>query len=121
GLPSERGEFILARVSQVATAAHAPLAGEHCKPNFFIVVTSQPDLLLQKWVRRDPRMVNTCNGGGYLREFLHSRGPVRVWYNAEFRTRDGTSLTEDNGGLDISGLVLGFCTVANGHSDFTRL
>ncbi len=121
GLPGDRGEFILSRVSQIAIAAHAPLAGEHCKPNLFIVVTSQPDLLLEKWVRRDSRMVNSCNGWGYVREFLHARGPVRVWYNAEFRTRDGAALSEDSGGLDISGLMLSACSVSNSHSDFTRL
>ena len=42
---------MLARLSQVATEAKAPLAGERCTANFFIVVTPQPELLLKKSAR----------------------------------------------------------------------
>lgn len=102
GLPSERGEFILARVSQIARDSHAPLADEHCKPNFFVVVTDDPDLLVQKWIKHDRNLVNTCDGMGYVREFLHSRQPVRVFYNAKFRSVDGRD-------RDLSSLsLLGF-------------
>lgn len=48
GLPADRGEFLLARVSEIARASHAPLAGEHCRPNFYIVVAANPELLLRK-------------------------------------------------------------------------
>src|SRR6516225_10296146 len=51
GLPKEQGEFVLARLSQIATSVRAPLAGEHCKPNFYVVVASEPELLLKKWQR----------------------------------------------------------------------
>lgn len=84
GLSKERGEFILERVSQIARDAHAPLGPEHCKPNLYVVVTDTPDLLLEKWTRRDRRMFNDCNGMGYIKEFLHSRNPVRAYYNATF-------------------------------------
>lgn len=81
GLPREQGEYILARISQVAAAAHAPLAGEHCKANLLVVATPYPDLLLKKWKARDTQMYNNCNGLGGVDTFLHSRQPVRVWYN----------------------------------------
>jgi hypothetical protein len=64
GLPKEQGEFVLARLSQIATAAKAPLAGEHCTANFYVIVTSQPELLLKKWQARDRRMFDTRNGMG---------------------------------------------------------
>ena len=83
GLPSERGEFILARVSQVARDSHAPLAAEHCTPNLFVMVTDNPDLLLEKWSQRNRGLLNTCNGMGYIKAFLHSRQPVRVYYNGK--------------------------------------
>jgi len=86
GLPQERGEFILARISQIAKDSHAPLGPEQCEPNLFIVVTDNPDVLLEKWTKRDRHMLNTCNGMGYVKEFLHSRQPVRVYYNARFST-----------------------------------
>lgn len=81
GLPRQQGEYILARLSQVAAAAHAPLAGEHCKANLFVVATPFPDLLLRKWWARDKQMYNTCDGVGGIERYLHSKQPVRVWYN----------------------------------------
>jgi len=114
GLSSEAGEFILARLSQVAREAHAPLAPEHCRPNLYIVVTSDPDLLIEKWVKRDRRSFNTCSGFGYIREFLHSRRPVRVLYNAALRSSDGAD--RDLGALYVAGWRLDFslnsCTSA---------
>jgi len=59
GLPKEQGEFVLARLSQIVTSSKAPLAGEHCKANFYVVVTSEPEALIRKWQARDPRMFNT--------------------------------------------------------------
>jgi len=35
---------MLARLSQIATQAKAPLAGEHCKANFYVVVTREPEV-----------------------------------------------------------------------------
>lgn len=81
GLPRGDGEYILARITQVATAAHAPMAGKRCKPNLYVVATAYPDLLLQKWWDRDRLMYNECNGLGGVKEFLHSKQPIRVWYN----------------------------------------
>ena len=84
GLPKERGEFVLGRVSEIARDAHAPLGSEHCKPNLYIVVSDNPDDLLKKWSKRDVSLFNTCNGMGYVREFMHSRQPIRAYYNARF-------------------------------------
>lgn len=106
GLPNERGEFILARLSQIARDSHAPLAPEHCRPNLYVVVTSQPDLLVEKWTRRDRNMFNSCSGYGYVREFLHSRQPVRAFYNAELVSSDGAH--RDPAALDVAGLRLTF-------------
>jgi hypothetical protein len=89
GLTHDQGEFVLARLSQIATSAKAPLAGAHCKPNFYIVVTHEPDLLLKKWHARDRPMFVTRNGQGYINDFLNTPRPVRVWYNADFLSPDG--------------------------------
>jgi hypothetical protein len=106
GLPSERGEFILARLSQIARDSHAPLAPEHCRPNLYVVVTGQPDALVEKWTRRDRNMFNSCSGYGYVKEFLHSRQPVRAFYNAELVSSDGAH--RDPAALDVAGLRLQF-------------
>jgi hypothetical protein len=95
GLPRERGEFVLARVSQNVTAAHAPLATEHCRANLFIVLADQADGLLTRWYARDRRMFDTSSGVGALQRFLATPRPVRVWYNASIRSDDGVPLTSD--------------------------
>jgi hypothetical protein len=82
GLPRNMGEFILARISQAAREARAPLAGRHCQPNLFVVVTPHPNQVLKEWMARNPK-VNTRHGLAPLQRFLHSTRPVRVWYNEQ--------------------------------------
>src|SRR5580698_10196399 len=43
GLPKADGEYMLTRLTEIATLAGAPLAPQHCKPNLYIIVTSKPD------------------------------------------------------------------------------
>jgi hypothetical protein len=93
GMPKADGEYILSRVSKIATAAGAPLAPANCKGNFFIVVTSDPEGVIKAWSKRDVRIFGdeTDQGGSKIREF-QSSSPVRVWYNTEFYQIDGTPL-----------------------------
>lgn len=107
GLPKEQGEFVLARLSQIAREAKAPLAGEHCQANFYIVVTPQPEVLLKKWQARDRRMFDTGNGVGHLRRFLDHPRAVRVWYNVGFASTDGTPITSDSLAGALVGTTLG--------------
>jgi hypothetical protein len=94
GMPKADGEYILSRVSKIATAAGAPLAPPNCKGNFFIVVTSDPEGVIKAWSKRDVRIFGeeTDQGGTRIREFLSSSSPVRVWHNTEFYQIDGTPL-----------------------------
>lgn len=82
GMPREMGEFVLARISQAARAAGAPLAGTHCQPNLFVLVTAHPNAVLKRWLARAPH-VNTPHGLALVKEFTHSSQPVRVWYDSE--------------------------------------
>ncbi len=90
GLPRRWGEFILGRISQAAGDAHTPLAGRHCQPNLFVVVTSQPDSVLKQWVARHPQ-VDTKHGLARLDRFLHSTRPIRVLYNPQPSCAGGIS------------------------------
>lgn len=98
GLPGSDGEYILARVSKIATAAGAPLAPEHCKGNFYVIVTSDPEGVIKAWSKRDVRMFGdeTDQGGTKIREFTAS-SPIRVWYNTEYYKLDGTPLGNAEG------------------------
>jgi hypothetical protein len=89
GLPRTEGEFVLARLSQIAREVHAPLAGEQCAVNFYVVLTQEPSVLLQKWYARDKRMFSTRNGRGAINTFLDSSRPVRVWYNSDLLAEGG--------------------------------
>jgi hypothetical protein len=80
GIPANQGEFILHRISQAALAAGAKLAGEKCKPNFHVVLTPQPDELLEGWRKRAPRLYGMAPPA-QVRRILGKPRPVRVWYN----------------------------------------
>jgi hypothetical protein len=103
GMPKADGEYILSRVSKIATAAGAPLAPPNCKGNFFVVVTSDPEGVIKAWGKRDVRIFGdeTDQGGTKIREF-QSSSPVRVWYNTEFYKLDGTPLGNLEGRTDDS-------------------
>jgi hypothetical protein len=94
GLGRDDGEFILARLSKIAAAAGAPLARAHCRPNLFIVVSADPDGLLNAWGKRDVWMFGNeaDQGGTKIRKFLSANSPIRVWYNAELYSTEGTPL-----------------------------
>jgi hypothetical protein len=96
GLPNEQGEFILHRLSQAVLAAGAPLAPRNCSANFYIVVTSEPDKLLQLWGKRDHRLFNGVTSARVDR-FLHTPGPIRVWYNTVSACSAGTGRTQQVG------------------------
>lgn len=99
GLPREQGEFVLERISQAATSAEAPLGDRECQANLYVVVTSQPRELLQKWRKRDRHLFGgslrpNFGGPGYrldgpapaaIDRFLESTQPIRVWYNTEYQ------------------------------------
>jgi hypothetical protein len=104
GMPSADGEYILSRISKIATAARAPLAPAHCKGNFYVIVTSDPEGVLKAWSKRDVRMFGdeTDQGGTKIREFA-AASPVRVWYNTEFYKLDGTPLGNNADGRTDNG------------------
>jgi hypothetical protein len=91
GLPRDDGEFILTRLSSIALAGGAPLGPASCKPNFYIIVTSQPDALLRAWNQHDTNMFGE-QGSTKVRKFLHAPIPIRVWYNATLYTSEGVPL-----------------------------
>ncbi len=101
GLPQQEGEFILARVSEVARQAAVPLAGESCRPNLFVVVTADPKGLLKRWADRNPIRIEVFDGATYplggapqsvIDEFITTPRAVRVWYNTTMQTAWGQSI-----------------------------
>jgi hypothetical protein len=94
GLSRADGEDILARMSRIAVFIGAPLAAQPCKPNFHVIVTSEPDELLKAWSKRDPWMFDddADEGGAKIHQFLNASTPVRAWYNVSFSDLEGLPL-----------------------------
>jgi len=92
GLTKEEGEFILARLSQIARAAAVPLDGEQCQVNLAIVFTTDPDAVIRAWGKR--RSAFGVHGSpATFERFAARRDPVRVWYNHTFGSPDSGALT----------------------------
>lgn len=86
GLPAKQGEFILARLSEIARSAGAPVGSRTCRPNFYVIAG------------------NRAPGTAGAQE----HNPVRVFYNARIETADGMpkdimGSTRPGTGLDLSG------------------
>ena len=116
GLPRQYGELVLARISQAALEAHAPLAARACKPNLYVVITNDPDQLLKKWWDRDKMMYDTREGIAPVYAFLNSRRPIRVWYNNNIGCGGGGTMSSGPAtalggvGFGLPGMAPHFCT-----------
>jgi hypothetical protein len=80
GLPHDDSEYVRTGLSRIATAAGAPLAPEHCKPNFLVIVTSVPDELIEAWNKRNPGDLGSHPKAEVYR-FMNATGPIRAFYN----------------------------------------
>jgi hypothetical protein len=118
GIPADQGEFILRGVSQAALAAGAPLGRRKCKPNFHVVVTSDPDQLLVLWRERAPRLFGGESRTA-VRRVMSKPRPIRVWYNAqEVCGGEGWTATQDAGGSLGQLLVAGGCQLKDTRLEF---
>lgn len=96
GLPREAGEFILGRISEIASAAGAPLAAENCGPNLFIVVTTDPRRVLEG-MNMQARLLTFAGAHPIdIDEFIATPRPVRVWYKTGMATPEGIPLGDSD-------------------------
>jgi hypothetical protein len=91
GLTQAQNEFMLGRLSQAVTDAGAPLAPENCAPNLLVPATRQPEVVLQKWWDRNPRLFNSDQGVGGIKHSLAGQTPIRAWYNAQLGCEEGAA------------------------------
>jgi hypothetical protein len=118
GFPRDQGEFVLSRLSQIATSAGVPLAADHCRPNFSVVVSPEPDRLLQQW--RQNYSVDMFGAGtapGEIKAFISKYRPVRVWYNTTFVSNQGEPVPPERSAFTNPD---GFAAL-NRRADATRL
>jgi hypothetical protein len=81
GVPTAQGEFMLQRISRAVRDAGAELdEDQNCKPNFHVVLTPEPDQLLDLWRKRAPKLYGMAPPAK-VRRILGKPRPVRAWYN----------------------------------------
>jgi hypothetical protein len=107
GLPSQEGEFVLERVSEIARAAGVPLAGEHCRPNLYILVTADPKALLEGMEKRNRAFTFGRGAPSDVDEFIATPRAVRVWYNSTERAPEGALFVDEAPISQVGGLIPG--------------
>jgi hypothetical protein len=98
GLSRGYGEFVVARLSQVATAVGASLLKRGCaqySANFYVVFTSNPAETLKYLHHRPALLFHGDARPPQIQRFLNppKSDVVRVWHNAEVTGRDGVPLS----------------------------
>jgi hypothetical protein len=78
GLSDQDGEFVLGRVSEIARKAGAPIAGEKCRPNLYILISANPAELLRGMERRNRVFTFADAPSSLVDEFIASPRPVRA-------------------------------------------
>ncbi len=79
GVPRSTGELVLAHMERTMRALGVPLGQIGCRPNFILVVTPQPEVLLRAMRSRWPWVFGH---GTDVQPFIDTARPVRIWYNA---------------------------------------
>jgi hypothetical protein len=90
GLPPEDGQVVFDRLTDVLTSTDIPLGTAGCRPNFVIVVTAEPETVLKTWWQHDFSLPGGQSG---FHHFIGTPRPVRIWYNTELISGDGTPIT----------------------------
>lgn len=81
GLPRQEGEYVLARLSEIAREAEIPLAGENCHPNLYIIMTAGTGKLLRQLPSSDRMLLFGHTAPSVIDAFIARPDVVRVWYN----------------------------------------
>jgi hypothetical protein len=80
GLPRNEGEFVFEHLTAVLTSIGVPRGQPGCHPNFFIVVTSEPESILNGVWDRNWHVFGD-ESPTLVRKFIDTPRPVRIWYN----------------------------------------
>lgn len=83
GLTTPAGEFVVERVVSIARSVGVRVAGQHCRPNLFILDVADPKAVLQGWVRRNGTRTLVFGDATrfVMREFIDTPRAVRVWHS----------------------------------------
>ncbi len=103
GLLRPQGEFVFTRVTQIVSEAGASIDKNDCRPNLFVVVTTEPNVFLSAWRKRDRRLFGSASPG-LVKKFFDHALPVRVWYNSKEAGEDEDSSTTSSSFSSAAGI-----------------
>jgi hypothetical protein len=91
GLPREEGEWVLSRFVEVARAAGVPMGSPHCRPNLYIVASSDPEVLLRRTKANNANRIAMFGDATpyVINQFIETPRSVRVWYGSNTRGASG--------------------------------
>jgi len=93
GLRRQDGEFVFDRLTYALASLGIPRGAIGCRPNFYVVATTQPEAVLKAWSHHDTLMFGDAAGS---ERFIQTPRPVRIWYNSALVGSDG------NGAVPLS-------------------
>lgn len=99
GVVNEQERFIRTRLTQIATEAGARMAGAPCSANFHIIVTTHALELIEAWTKRHDGAADP--GWHAQKRRLEQARAVRVWYDVDLVSADGTPLGTGCAGVAV--------------------
>jgi hypothetical protein len=95
GLEPSQGDFIRARVAEIAHAAGVPVGGDKCRPNLFIIVTSDPVTFFDGMTWRTRRLMFGPAHPKVVDDFIALARPVKSWHRTYEADPEGRPVTAD--------------------------
>jgi hypothetical protein len=107
GLPANENAFVVQRLTQIASAAGAPIESQGCSKgsyNFHVVFTLDADRTASDWYDRHRALFEAnATAQAQINKFVEpdASPPVRVWHNATLFGPDGRTLVPVDAGEPI--------------------
>lgn len=119
GVTPAQEEFFRRRLTEIITAAGAPLGAGSCRANFHVVVSAHADQLVEAWTTRNDGFA--AAGWHAEKRLLEQPRPVRVWYGVDLASADGTPLGNGCPGQGQAGEVRVNCSAFATRLQFNEL
>jgi hypothetical protein len=91
GLPRREGQLVFDRLETDFGFIGVALGEVGCHPNFFVIVTREPDEVLRGAWRRNWQLFGDASPT-VIEQFIRTRRPIRVWYNNIPAGEDGPAV-----------------------------
>lgn len=93
GMQPSTNEYVATRVRQIAAAAGVRTAPQPCEANLVILISAQPEAVLQEWYKKDFHVFEGFEGASdrTISAFIKTPRQARVWYNIHTERPHGMS------------------------------